>query len=110
MTRKRRSSRERERLLNLHDRRCYLCGQPIETGEAWELEHVVAWELTRDDSDENVRPCHSRCHKPKTAEDIRIIRKADRQRWKHLGIAKPKRRMGWPGLRRKLDGTVERTT
>lgn len=84
--RKRRSARERERLFNLHGRRCYICEVEIQPGEAFELEHVVAWELTRDESDDNVRPAHIACHKPKSARDICAIRKADRVRQKYLGL------------------------
>ena len=92
--RKHRSARERERLFLLHGKRCYLCEQPIVTGEAFDLEHIVPWELTRDESDGNVKPAHVRCHKMKTAKDIYAIRKADRQRQKHEGT--------WPKSRRPL--------
>jgi 5-methylcytosine-specific restriction protein A len=92
--RKHRSARERERLFLLHGGRCHLCGEKIRPPAAWELEHVIAWELTRDESDENVKPAHVACHKPKTADDIRGIRKADRQRQKHNGA--------WPKSRRPL--------
>ena len=54
MTRKRRGGLERARLFNLHGGKCHLCGNKINVGEGWELEHVIAWELTRDESDENV--------------------------------------------------------
>lgn len=94
MPRKRRPARERERLFNAHDKTCYLCGQVIKPGEAWELEHVIPWELTRDESDDNVRPAHVACHKIKTVEDVRGIRKADRIRQKHLGL--------WPKSKRPL--------
>lgn len=95
--RKRRSARERERLFRLHGGRCHLCGQPIVPGEAFDLEHVIPYELTRDESDENVKPAHVHCHRGpggKTADDIRGIRKADRARQKHQGL--------WPPPLRKL--------
>lgn len=94
MTRKRRSARERERLFLLHGGRCYLCGVKIKAGEAWELEHRIPWELTRDESDENVLPAHVGCHKVKSVDDIRGIRKADRQRLKHTGC--------WPKSRARI--------
>jgi 5-methylcytosine-specific restriction endonuclease McrA len=94
--RKHRSARERERLFLLHDKRCHLCSQPIQPGDAWQLEHVVPWELTRDEGDDNVRPAHTGCHKVKTAADIRGIRKTDRQRQKHNG--------SWPKSRRPMRG------
>ena len=94
MARKRFSRKERVRLFDLHDGKCHLCGQKIRVGEAWDLEHLVAWELTRDDSDDNVRPAHKTCHKAKTVEDVRAIRKADRIRAKHIGA--------WPKSRSRL--------
>lgn len=91
MSRKRFSMRERVRLFELHRGVCHLCAQKIQVGETWELEHIVPWELTRDDSDDNVKPAHAKCHKVKTADDIAAIRKADRIRAKHIG-AYPKSR------------------
>lgn len=59
---------------------CYLCGKKVLTGEKWDAEHVKAWELYRDDSDENVRVAHKKgCHAEKTARDVKIIAKAKRQ-------------------------------
>ena len=85
MTRKHFSQRERVRLFTLNGGKCYLCDMPIKVGEAWEMEHVIPWELTRDDSDDNVKPAHVHCHKIKTASDVRGIRKADRIKAKHIG-------------------------
>lgn len=89
MSRKKFSTRERVRIFELNKGCCHLCSQKIQVGEAWELEHVTPWELTRDDSDDNVKPAHKHCHKTKTADDVRAIRKADRIKAKHLGIKKP---------------------
>ena len=94
MARKSFSRTERVRLFDLHKGACHLCGQKIMVGEAWDLEHIVPWELTRDDSDDNVKPAHKSCHKVKTAEDVAAIRKADRIRAKHIGA--------WPPSRAKL--------
>lgn len=91
MSRKRFSMRERVRLFELHRGVCHLCDQKIQVGETWELEHIVPWELTRDDGDGNVKPAHAKCHKVKTASDVAAIRKADRIRAKHIG-AYPKSR------------------
>ena len=91
MARKHFSQRERVRIFALHGGKCHLCQMPIKVGEAWDMEHVIAWELTRDDSDDNVRPAHKHCHKIKTADDVRNIRKADRVKAKHIGA--------WPAPR-----------
>lgn len=94
MARKSFSRTERVRIFDLNGGKCYLCDQKIQVGEAWDLEHVVPWELTRDDSDDNVRPAHKHCHKIKTVSDIQAIRKADRIRAKHIGA--------WPKSKRPL--------
>ena len=83
------SRKERVRLFELYRSECYLCGGKIQVGDAWEIEHVVAWELTRDDSDDNLRLAHVACHKVKTADDVRAIRKADRMKAAHIGAKKP---------------------
>lgn len=92
--RKHRSARERERLFLLHDKRCHICGEVIRLREPWDLDHVIEWTLTRDESDENVRPAHRACHQDKSGERIGAIRKADRQRQKNEG--------SWPKSRRPL--------
>ena len=94
MPRKSRSRKERVRLFDLHGGTCHLCGEKIQVGEKWDLEHIVPWELTRDDSDDNVKPAHKHCHKEKTAKDVGEMSKADRIRAKHIGAwPKPKRRL-----------------
>ena len=102
------SRTERVRLFELHKGRCHLCSIPIKVGEAWDLEHVVPWELTQDDSDDNVRPAHKSCHRQKTSRDICVIRKADRVRAKHLGVIKPRSRLSHPFLKRKINGEIVR--
>lgn len=100
-SRKRFSARERTRLFALHKGKCHLCKQPIQVGEKWDLEHVIAWALTRDDSDDNVKPAHVRCHKPKTARDVAAISKADRIHAKHIGAwPKSKARIPSRGFQR----------
>jgi 5-methylcytosine-specific restriction protein A len=94
MARKHFSRTERVRLFDLHGGACHICNEKIRVGEAWELEHIVAWELTRDDSDGNVKPAHKDCHKTKTAVDVANIRKADRIRAKHIGA--------WPQSKAKI--------
>lgn len=70
---------------------CHLCGCKIDgTMEPWELEHIVPFALTRDDSDENLSPAHVSCHKAKTATDKAQIAKANRVRAKHNGAGTTK--------------------
>lgn len=88
------SATERTRLFNLAGGICHICGQAIDrTRERWDVEHVIPWALTRDDSDANRKPAHTRCHKPKTADDVARIAKAKRQEARHLGARRSSRPM-----------------
>jgi 5-methylcytosine-specific restriction endonuclease McrA len=105
------STKERARLFMLHGGVCHICGIKIDgVREKWDVEHVLALELGGEDDDWNRKPAHFLCHKPKTADDIRMIRKSDRVRAKHLGTKAPSRTPLPFGkaskLKRKLDGTV----
>ena len=99
------STKERLRLFELHGGVCHLCGDRIDpVRERWDLEHGLAIALGGSDTDDNMFLAHTkRCHKEKTAVDIGMIRKADRQRARHLG-AKPRRPQSkW---KRRVDGSV----
>jgi 5-methylcytosine-specific restriction endonuclease McrA len=92
MTRRSLSARERLRLFNLYGGICHLCETKIDgTREAWEIEHPLALALGGEDDDENMRPAHVKCHKGKSADDIGMIRKADREKARHLGAKPPSR-------------------
>jgi len=111
MTRRSFSPKERLRLFTLHGGVCWLCGSKIDgTREAWEVEHTLALALGGDNSDDNLRPAHARCHKAKTAVDVGMKSKADRQRQKHLGArvskwpkSRWKQRINGPPVRRDTD-------
>lgn len=105
------SKKQRLSVFLKHAGQCYLCGLMIRPGETWEVEHILPVGLGGDNGDENLRPAHTKCHKPKTAGDVGKMRKADRVRAKHFG-AKQKsgsipgsKKSGW---KRKMDGTVVR--
>ena len=97
---------------------CEGCGLVLGK-KRYEIDHRVpealrlsdAKPLTAEDGKLLGRDC---CHKPKTADDIRKIRKADRVRDRDTG-AFPKAKRPIPGSRNspfkiKMDGTVERRT
>ena len=90
MARRSFSKKDRARIFAANDGICHLCSGGIEVGQAWEVEHVIAWELTRDDSDENLRPAHVKCHKTKThGQDRPVINQAKRREAKHTGASRP---------------------
>lgn len=95
MARRSFSRKDRARIFTAHDGVCHLCAGKIGVAEAWEVEHVIPFALTQDDSDGNLRPAHIKCHRVKThQEDRPRISKAERQRAKHLGT--------WPKSRAPL--------
>lgn len=81
------SKKERARLFALNGGRCHLCNGLIDgTREAYEIEHVIPWALTQDDSDDNLRLAHVKCHSEKTHKHDRpMISKVERMRLKHAG-------------------------
>lgn len=85
------SNTERARLFTLHGGRCHLCSQKIDgVREKWDVEHVIPWAMSRDDSDENRKPAHKTCHAAKTRTDREELSKADRIRMKHHGAWRSK--------------------
>lgn len=89
MARKRFTDKDRARIFANAKGVCHICGEKIDgTTQAWEIEHVIAWELTRDDSDDNLRPAHKLvCHQTKThKQDRPAINEAKRREAKHNGV------------------------
>lgn len=89
MPRKRFTDKDRARIFANNHGVCHICEKKIDgTSEAWEIEHVIAWELTRDDSDDNLRPAHKLvCHQTKTHKHDRpAINEAKRREAKHNGV------------------------
>lgn len=70
---------------------CESCGLPLGK-KAYQIDHTLPEALVMDKS-RKVTAADGKllgqacCHAPKTADDIRRIRKADRQRDKHTGAA-----------------------
>ncbi len=86
MARKSLGTRERDRLANLHGWTCHICKAPIDgVRERYEIEHVIPWAISRDDSDENRKPAHVHCHAVKTKDDRKDISKTERMRLKANG-------------------------
>ena len=74
------SKARRVRIFVKEDGRCYLCGDKVKIGQLFEVEHVIPWALSFDDSDDNLKIAHTVCHKTlKTGDDVKRIAKAKRQ-------------------------------
>jgi 5-methylcytosine-specific restriction protein A len=100
VSRRRFTDKDRARIFAANDGCCHLCGTKIDgVREKWEVEHVIAWELTRDDSDENLKPAHKSCHKTKThTQDRPAINEAKRREAKHQGVTRPAGKIKGPGF------------
>lgn len=101
---------QRLKIFLANDGRCHLCTRKIAQGDDWIVEHPKARGLQGSDHIQDMKPAHVDCHKPKTAAEIAIMRKADRMGKAHLGI---KRRKGKPipgsrasRFKRRIDGSV----
>ncbi len=74
------SKARRVRIFVKEDGRCYLCREKIKIGQLFEVEHVIPWALSFDDSDDNLKVAHTVCHRTlKTGDDVARIAKAKRQ-------------------------------
>lgn len=95
---------QRAELFLQHGGVCHLCGTRIqaERGEAWEVEHVMAREISGRDDWDNLRPAHIACHAVKSKADKKVIAKSNRARNRNLGIHKPRTITRW----RKFNGDV----
>lgn len=69
---------------------CERCGARLKIGEG-DADHILPVELGGESTVENGQWICRPCHKSKTADDIRQIRKADRQRDRHTGALKSAR-------------------
>ena len=94
--------------------KCRKCGHKIKVGERRVFDHIVPDALTGLNDQENCQLLCGPCDKAKTKTDVRMIRKADRQKAAHVGA---KTRKGRPlpgskasGWKHKLNGTWEKRT
>lgn len=90
------------------------CGEKLTRKEGYQFDHWTALALGGADGPLNLRALRTPCHKKKSIQDIRRIRKADRQRKAWQGVKKRRDRgraiqsRGFDKTRRrKFDGTVE---
>ena len=79
----------RDRIFQRHDKRCYLCGNPIKDIEGYDLDHVKALVMGGENVESNLRPVHRYCHVGKTAIDLKAKSKAAKVRMKHNGTIRP---------------------
>ena len=69
--------------------RCEKCSAALKAGEG-QVDHILACELGGEPVLVNAQVLCKPCHAEKTTQDVRRIRKGDRQRDKNSGAIKPK--------------------
>lgn len=69
------SKARRARIFEMYGGICYLSGVKIGPNDAWDVEHVIPWWISQDDSDANLRPALKEPHKAKTKHDVKTIAK-----------------------------------
>lgn len=91
MTR-RMSAKRRMQIWEAHRGVCHICGAKIDGGrERWDVEHIIALEISGDDSDANLAPAHVSCHRAKSKQDAAAIAKAKRMEQRAAGIRRQTR-------------------
>ncbi len=100
------------RVFERHRGICHISGRKIRAGESWDCDHVVALCNGGEHREANLAPALRDKHREKTAADVAERAKIDRIRKRALCLAKPKGRpipgSKASGLRKRMDGTVER--
>lgn len=108
------TTKQRIEFFEAHHGVCYLCcGKINGATEAWDIEHVIAREIMGDGADEdaNLDLVHRKCHAAKTAADRKIIAKSNAVQTRFKGAKRSRNPMPGSrasGLRKRMDGTVER--
>ena len=102
------------RIFLRHDGRCSCCNRRIGPTEQWQLDHIVALINGGENRETNLQPLLTEHHRTKTRKDIAEKALSYRKRVKHLGIKRAKSRpmpgSKASGIRKRMDGTVERRT
>lgn len=91
------------------------CTRKIRFGMKWEADHTVAIGNGGPHRESNLVPLLVDCHKRKTANDVAIKSKTYRMKSKHIGAKTQPKGRALPGtrasgLRKRMNGTVERWT
>lgn len=86
----------------VHDRAngyCEECKAVLKISEG-EYDHILPDALGGEPTQANCQLICKVCHRAKTTNDVRRIRKADRQRDNHIGTMRPKRKIKSRGFSR----------
>ena len=110
------SGKKKLEIFKSHNGVCHICGGKIGATrtESWEVEHIIPLWQGGEDEEQNMAPAHTVCHKPKSNKEATERAKSNRIHAKHFGYKAKKSRpipgSKASGLRKRMDGTVERRT
>lgn len=103
----------RARIFDAHGGVCHIAKRKITVSDDWDLDHVIALINGGENRETNMAPALRDKHREKTKADVALKSKNYQVRAKHLGL-KPKGRpmpgSKASGLRKKMNGQVERRT
>ncbi len=99
------------RVLERFNRRCYLTGALIRTGDKWDVEHIIALVNGGENAENNLAPALKAPHKEKTRSDMAIKKKNASVMKRHYGLKRTSRPL--PGgrnspIKKKINGEVVR--
>lgn len=104
--------RVRLRVLENFHHTCAGCTRPIATGDAWTCDHKQALINGGENRERNLQPLCAWCNPAKNAADVADKSKVYDRKLNHAGIHKAKGRpmpgTRASGVRRRMDGTVEK--
>jgi 5-methylcytosine-specific restriction endonuclease McrA len=81
--------RVKQRVFDRDGGKCHWCGETIQAGRKWALDHVLALIAGGPNHEGNMAPICDPCHKEKTAGEVAEKAKVAAVRQRHLGITKP---------------------
>jgi 5-methylcytosine-specific restriction enzyme A len=92
---------------------CDCCSRKIAAGEAWEADHLIAIINGGENRENNLRVLCKWCHDAKTKLDVGEKASVYERRLSHTGIRRKSNSRPIPGtkasgIRRRLNGTIER--
>ena len=81
--RRRRTAADMARIFADRGGCCHACKRRLGPADRWELDHIIALSLGGSDDDDNLAPCCSWCHDPKSDDDTKAAAKGKRAFTRH---------------------------
>jgi hypothetical protein len=108
-------SRVKIRIWFKYEGRCAKCTRKIPAGETPQYDHILALCNSGQNRESNIQLLCEWCHSAKTKTDVAEKSLAYRKMSSHIGITRKPKGRPMPGtrasgIRRRLNGTVERRT